>query len=127
VKPADLLFTQGFGTRRACAALVAHGLLEIDGLGVVADPARDRSRRWFRVAAASAGRTARALVVLHKPAGHECRAKPRHHPANRCRQRPRAPPQAIGRLDETRRACSSSPTTRAAARPTSPSTTSRRS
>ena len=52
MRPADLLFSQGFGTRRECAALVAHGRLEVEGLGVVDDVDRelgDGSGLWFRV------------------------------------------------------------------------------
>jgi 16S rRNA pseudouridine516 synthase len=35
--PAELLFSQGFGTRRECAALVANGMLEVEGIGTVDD------------------------------------------------------------------------------------------
>ena len=71
VKPADLLFTQGFGTRRACAALVAHGLLEIDGLGVVDDPARelDPDGLWFRVGGGARWPVPRARVRRPPQAG----------------------------------------------------------
>ena len=34
---ADLLYTQGFGTRRLCAGLVQQGLVQIDGQ-TVTDP-----------------------------------------------------------------------------------------
>ena len=67
MKPADLLFTQGFGTRRECAALVAHGLLEVDGNGVVDDPDRelDPAGLWFRVRGGERWPyRERALVVL---------------------------------------------------------------
>ena len=108
MKPADLLFTQGFGTRRECAALVASGC------------ARGRGRRR-RSTISSASSTSpassgfasaagarwpyreRALSSCNKPAGYECSQKPRHHasvysllPAP-LRQRG---VQAIGRLDE---------------------------
>jgi 16S rRNA pseudouridine516 synthase len=107
VRPADLLFTQGFGTRRECAARVAAGLLEVEGLGVVDDPDRDldvSGALWFRVdGGARWPYREHALVVLHKPAGYECSLKPRHHasvysllPAP---LRTRGV-QAIGRLDE---------------------------
>ena len=85
MRPADLLFSQGFGTRRECAALVANGLLEVEGLGVVDDPDRGLDTAgglWFRVAGGERWPyRERALVVLHKPAGHECSLKPRHHPS----------------------------------------------
>jgi 16S rRNA pseudouridine516 synthase len=107
VKPADLLFSQGFGTRRECAALVANGLLDVEGLGVVDDPDRELdsgSELWFRVrGGARWPYREHALIVLNKPAGYECSQKPRHHasvysllPAP-LRQRG---VQAIGRLDE---------------------------
>jgi 16S rRNA pseudouridine516 synthase len=83
--PADLLFTQGFGTRRECAALVVGGLLEIEGMGVVddLDQAIDvGGGLWFRVDGGERWPyRERALLALHKPAGHECSLKPRHHPS----------------------------------------------
>ena len=83
--PADLLFTQGFGTRRECAALVVSGLLEVEGIGVVddLDHAIDvGGERWFRVGGGERWPyRERALLALHKPAGHECSLKPRHHPS----------------------------------------------
>ena len=85
MKPAELLFTQGFGTRRECAALVAHGLLEVEGLGVVDDVGRDLgagTELWFRVRGGDRWPyRERALIVLNKPAGYECSLKPRHHPS----------------------------------------------
>jgi 16S rRNA pseudouridine516 synthase len=104
--PAELLFSQGFGTRRECAALVAHGLLEVEGLGVVADAGRELERAglWFRVRGGERWPyRERALIVLNKPAGYECSQKPRHHPSvysllpAPLRRRGL---QAIGRLDE---------------------------
>jgi 16S rRNA pseudouridine516 synthase len=106
VKPTELLFTQGFGTRRECAALIANGLLDVEGIGIVDDFDRDldvASDLWFRVRGGERwAYHERALVVLHKPAGYECSLKPRHHasvysllPAP-LRQRG---VQAIGRLD----------------------------
>jgi 16S rRNA pseudouridine516 synthase len=107
VTPADLLFTQGFGTRRECAALVAGGLLEVEGLGVVDDFAQEldaSGELWFRVRGGECWPyRARALVAMNKPAGHECSQKPRHHPSvytllpEPLRRRG---VQAIGRLDE---------------------------
>jgi 16S rRNA pseudouridine516 synthase len=82
--PNELLFSQGFGTRRECAALVAHGLLEVEGLGIVDEPGRelDPADLWFRVRDGERWPyRKRALIVLHKPAGYECSLKPRHHPS----------------------------------------------
>jgi 16S rRNA pseudouridine516 synthase len=84
VKPGELLFTQGFGTRRECAALIAHGLLEVEGIGIVDDDQRalDPDGLWFRVRGGERWPyRERALIVLNKPAGYECSLKPRHHPS----------------------------------------------
>ena len=107
MKPADLLFTQGFGTRRECAALVASGCLDIEGIGVVDDLERELDvggGLWFRVRGGPRWPyRERALIVMNKPAGYECSQKPRHHPSvysllpAPLRQRG---VQAIGRLDE---------------------------
>ncbi|MGZ5772470.1 MAG: 16S rRNA pseudouridine(516) synthase [Caldimonas sp.] len=107
MRPAELLFGQGFGTRRECAALVANGLLEVEGLGVVDDLDRELdvgAELWFRVAGGERWPyRERALVVLHKPAGNECSNKPRHHPSVYsllpAPLRTRGV-QAVGRLDE---------------------------
>ena len=104
---AQLLFTQGFGTRRECAALVASGCLDVEGTGVIDDFERELDvdgEFWFRVRGGPRWPyRQRALVVMNKPAGYECSQKPRHHasvysllPAP-LRQRG---VQAIGRLDE---------------------------
>jgi 16S rRNA pseudouridine516 synthase len=107
VRPADLLFSQGFGTRRECAALVAGGALEVEGIGVVDDFEREldvAAELWFRVRGGERWPyRERALIVLNKPAGYECSLKPRHHASVHSllpaplRQRG---VQAIGRLDE---------------------------
>ncbi len=107
MKPADLLFTQGFGSRRECAALVANGCLDVEGVGLVDDFDREldvANDLWFRVRGGEPWPyRERALIVMNKPAGYECSQKPRHHasvysllPAP-LRQRG---VQAIGRLDE---------------------------
>lgn len=107
MRPADLLFTQGFGTRRECAALVAHGLLDVEGIGVVDEFDRELDvdgDLWFRVRGGDRWLyRERALIVLNKPAGYECSLKPRHHPSVHsllpAPLRGRGV-QAIGRLDE---------------------------
>jgi len=107
VKPADLLFTQGFGTRRECAALVANGCLDVEGTGIVDDFEREldvAGELWFRVRGGPRWPyRARALIVMNKPARYECSQKPRHH-ASVYSLLP-APlrvrgVQAIGRLDD---------------------------
>ena len=90
VRVADLLFSQGFGTRRECAALLAHGLVEIEQPGspqellAADDPGLDLgdpAGLWFRVRGERWPYRARALIALNKPAGYECSLKPRHHPS----------------------------------------------
>ncbi len=91
MKLGQLLFTQGFGTRRECAGLIAHGFVEVAGPGdavqdwvVADDPALeigDPAGVQFRVRGERWAYHERALIVLHKPAGYECSAKPRHHPS----------------------------------------------
>jgi 16S rRNA pseudouridine516 synthase len=79
---AQVLFSQGFGTRRACAGLAASGrvlhagrvlddpdeALPLDGLVLTVD-----GQPWPY--------QEHALVMLHKPVGYECSLKPRHHPS----------------------------------------------
>ncbi len=101
---AQVLFTQGFGTRRICAGLVASGAVRIGGQ-VVDDPAQDvpTDGLVFEVDGVAWPFHAQALVLLHKPAGFECSQKPRHHPSVMSllpaplRQRGVQP---VGRLDE---------------------------
>jgi len=107
VRPADLLFSQGFGTRRECAALLASGALEVEGIGVVDDFEHELdadAELWFRVGGGERWPyREHALIALNKPAGYECSLKPRHHASVYSllpvplRQRG---VQAIGRLDE---------------------------
>ena len=79
---AQVLFSQGFGTRRECESLVAAGFVSLAG-EVCDDPWREvepeglefgvQGQRWpYRE---------KALVMLHKPAGYECSQKPKHHPS----------------------------------------------
>jgi 16S rRNA pseudouridine516 synthase len=79
---AQILFTQGFGTRRICAGIIAQGLVRIDGR-VVDDPRAelDPDDLIFEVEGRPWRYAERALVMLHKPAGYECSQKPRHHPS----------------------------------------------
>ncbi len=78
----DLLFSQGFGTRRVCAGLVAAGQVRIGG-AVADDPARlvQTDGLQFEVGGQHWLYQATALVLLHKPAGYECSQKPKHHPS----------------------------------------------
>ncbi len=101
---AQVLFSQGFGTRRECAGLIARGDVSIEGR-VIDDPHAELSvddlnftvqgRRWTYCD--------KAVVMLHKPAGYECSRKPHHHPSVLSLMpaplRARGV-QPIGRLDE---------------------------
>lgn len=82
----DLLFSQGFGTRRECAGLVAAGRVRVAG-ATTTDPALDLAPGkephglTFEVNGQPWTWYATALVLLHKPAGYECSQKPKHHPS----------------------------------------------
>lgn len=84
--PMDLeriLFTQGFGTRRQCRALVSEGRVSVAGI-VCTSPATQFAppeacefdvdgERWrYRE---------KAYLALHKPPGFECSRDPQHHPS----------------------------------------------
>lgn len=108
----ELLFTQGFGTRRICAGLVQQGLVRADG-AVITDAAAQVEPvegMAYQVAGVDWAFHARAFLMLHKPAGYECSQRPGAWPSvytllpGPLRQRPgrNATPgvQAIGRLDQ---------------------------
>jgi 16S rRNA pseudouridine516 synthase len=78
---AQILFGQGFGTRRECEALILHGLVEVAGR-TIDDPDAELATDGlvFNVRGQSWPYHARALLMLHKPAGYECSRQPRHHP-----------------------------------------------
>ena len=100
----QVLFSQGFGTRRACDALILHGQVQGGGQ-VLDDPAADLATDGlvFSVQGQPWAYRAKALLMLNKPPGYECSRKPRHHPSvlsllpPPLRQRDVQP---IGRLDE---------------------------
>ncbi|HNT39912.1 MAG TPA: 16S rRNA pseudouridine(516) synthase [Rubrivivax sp.] len=79
---AHILFSQGFGSRRQCAGLIAAGLVRVDGR-VVDDAAAEFEPEGlvFEVEGRAWPYHAKALILLHKPAGYECSRKPRHHPS----------------------------------------------
>jgi 16S rRNA pseudouridine516 synthase len=104
VKLEQILFSQGFGTRRVCAGLIAAGLVKHAGR-LLDDPGADLPTDGLvlDVDGQPWPFHAQALVMLNKPAGYECSQKPRHHPSVMTllpaplRQRGVQP---IGRLDE---------------------------
>jgi 16S rRNA pseudouridine516 synthase len=101
---AQLLFSQGFGTRRECAGLIASGWVTIDG-AVCREPDRqvDPHGLNFSVRGEPWTYHERALLAMNKPAGHECSQRPKHHPSVYAllpAPLRRRGVQAIGRLDE---------------------------
>jgi 16S rRNA pseudouridine516 synthase len=82
VQVQQLLFSQGFGNRRACAALVHAGAVRVHGR-TADDPAEDvpvHKGMTFEVHGQPWPYHASALLLLHKPAGTECSRAPRDHP-----------------------------------------------
>jgi 16S rRNA pseudouridine516 synthase len=79
---AALLFSQGFGTRRECAARVLAGTVRVGGR-----PCDDPDEEFDPegLVLTIDGRDwpvhERAVVLLHKPTGCECSLRPRHHPS----------------------------------------------
>jgi 16S rRNA pseudouridine516 synthase len=100
---AQILFSQGFGTRRECESLVAIGAVGVDGR-TLDDPAAefDPHGLVLNVRGEAWPVHAKALVLLHKPADYECSQKPKHHPSVMNLLPPplrRRGVQPIGRLD----------------------------
>ena len=100
---AQILYSQGFGTRRECEGLIASRHVNIAGR-VHDDPFEEIEPHGllFNVRGVAWPYCERALIVLHKPAGFECSQKPRHHPSvYTLLPAPlrRRDVQAVGRLD----------------------------
>lgn len=106
----QLLFSQGFGTRRVCAGLVQQGLVEIAGQRVE-DPTLEFEPEAlvFRVQGVDWLYQERAYLMLNKPAGYECSHKAGAWPSiytllpAPLRERgggAAAGVQAVGRLDQ---------------------------
>jgi len=107
---ADILFTQGFGTRRICAGLIQQGHVAVGGKAVTDGAAEfETDALVFHVDGVPWEYHDKAYLMLHKPAGTECSQKPSAYPSVYAllpaplRQRPGkgaiAGVQAIGRLD----------------------------
>ncbi|MFN7509032.1 MAG: 16S rRNA pseudouridine(516) synthase, partial [Betaproteobacteria bacterium] len=78
----QVLFSQGFGTRRECEALIRAERVQIDGTAMIdAAVAVDTRGLQFSVDGVRWPYHARAVVALNKPAGYECSQKPSHHPS----------------------------------------------
>jgi 16S rRNA pseudouridine516 synthase len=107
----EILYTQGFGTRRVCAGLAQQGYVTVAGAAVT-DPsaAFEPEGLRFTVQGAEWAYHEKAYLMLHKPAGTECSQKPSTYPSiytllpPPLRQRPNKGAvqgvQAIGRLDQ---------------------------
>jgi 16S rRNA pseudouridine516 synthase len=112
----ELLFSQGFGTRRICQGLIEHGHTRLGLLesSIACDdpwhevqvqrdwPFVVQGQQWFY--------WPKAYLMMHKPAATECSQKPSHWPSvysllpAALRQRPQKSAvqgvQAVGRLDQ---------------------------
>jgi len=101
---AQLLFTQGFGSRRECAGLLRAGQVAIGGVvRTEGDDEIEPEGLRFHVRGEPWLYRERALLVMNKPSHFECSQKPRHHPGvYSLLPLPlrRRGVQAIGRLDE---------------------------
>jgi 16S rRNA pseudouridine516 synthase len=76
----SILFTQGFGSRRQCRALIADARVATGG-AVCTDPAAqfDVDAFTFEVDGLAWRYRAHAYILLNKPAGYECSREPQHH------------------------------------------------
>ena len=114
----EILYSQGFGTRRVCAGLIQQGLVHVyddsdpltpvlctqAAMEYVADGLR------FRVQSVDWRYHEKAYLMLHKPAATECSQKPSTYPSiytllpSPLRLRPQKAAvqgvQAVGRLDQ---------------------------
>ena len=114
----EILYSQGFGTRRVCAGLVQQGFVQVymenDPLAPVSiiDSATElvATGLRFRVQGVDWEYFEKAYVLLNKPAGTECSQKPSTYPSiytllpSPLRLRPQKSAvqgvQAVGRLDQ---------------------------
>ncbi len=114
----DVLYTQGFGTRRVCAGLIQQGLVQVHDLlddgapQLVTDAACDVTPQGLRVRVQGVDWPyyEKAYLMLHKPSGTECSQKPSTYPSiytllpSPLRMRPQKAAvqgvQAVGRLDQ---------------------------
>lgn len=107
----EVLFSQGFGTRRVCAGLVQQGHVRVSG-ALVTDAAAEfePERLRFSVDGVDWEYHRKAYLMLYKPAGTECSQRPSAYPSiytllpAPLRQRPQKGGtdgvQAVGRLDQ---------------------------
>ncbi|MEY2953883.1 MAG: hypothetical protein RLZZ401_1970 [Pseudomonadota bacterium] len=107
----EILYSQGFGTRRVCAGLVQQGFVRVAGQACDEPLAGfEPDSLHFSVQGKDWIYQARAYLALHKPVGTECSQKPSAWPSiytllpAPLRQRPQKAAvqgvQAVGRLDQ---------------------------
>lgn len=114
----DILFSQGFGTRRICAGLIQQGRVRVyvdlpsTEPELCTEATQDFSAPGlrFQVNGVDWAYHEKAYLMLHKPAGTECSQKPSAYPSiytllpAPLRQRPQKGAvqgvQAVGRLDQ---------------------------
>jgi 16S rRNA pseudouridine516 synthase len=114
----DVLYSQGFGTRRVCAGLVQKGMVQVLGASTVDSPqtCTDATQDFatddlhLRVQGVDWPYHEKAYLMLHKPTGTECSQKPSTYPSiytllpSPLRMRPQKGAvqgvQAVGRLDQ---------------------------
>jgi 16S rRNA pseudouridine516 synthase len=114
----DILYSQGFGTRRVCAGMIQQGLVEVYVSPAAQSPVKQVESATdyvakdlrFRVQGVDWDYREKAYLMLHKPAGTECSQKPSTWPSiytllpSPLRLRPQKSAvqgvQAVGRLDQ---------------------------
>jgi 16S rRNA pseudouridine516 synthase len=114
----DILYSQGFGTRRVCAGLIQQGHVQVYDGNAALTPVEcaqaamefEADGLRFRVQGEDWAYHEKAYLMLHKPAGTECSQKPSTWPSiytllpSPLRLRPNKASvqgvQAIGRLDQ---------------------------
>ncbi|WP_394756672.1 16S rRNA pseudouridine(516) synthase [Rhodoferax sp.] len=114
----DILYSQGFGTRRVCAGLIQQGLVQVyePNQALAPVPYTQAATEFeadglrLRVQGVDWPFHAKAYVMLHKPTATECSQKPSTYPSiytllpSALRLRPQKGAvqgvQAVGRLDQ---------------------------
>lgn len=113
----EILYSQGFGTRRVCAGLIQQGLVAVQAYGAADFVVRTEATEevpeqglQLRVQGAVWPYKAKAYILMNKPADTECSQKPSTYPSvytllpSPLRQRPSKSAvdgvQTVGRLDQ---------------------------
>jgi len=114
----DILYSQGFGTRRVCAGLIQQGWVEVYDENCTQAPVKyadaaieiNVAGLRFRVQGVDWPYAEKAYIMLNKPTATECSQKPSTYPSiytllpAPLRQRPQKGAvqgvQAVGRLDQ---------------------------